>query len=115
MYKRHITALYAINIVFQAILTLLMNIGLALLLSYLAVTYWGAEGWIYAPLVILGVLTGLVSMIKFLLSSMRALESLEEQHRQDEKRARAEARRTRERECAKENGGSDENKDSLED
>lgn len=88
MYKRHITALYAVNIMFQAILTLLLNVGLALLVSWLADTYWGAESWIYAPLVILGVLTGLASMIKFVLSSMRALEHLEAQHLEDEKKAR---------------------------
>lgn len=97
MYKRHITLIYALNIMFQAIFTLALGIGVALLISYIATSNWGAPSWIYAPLVTVGVLTGLVSMLKYLFVAMRSLEKLEKQHEQDEKRAREEARQKKKR------------------
>lgn len=114
MYKRNITLLYALNIMFQAIFTLLINIGLGILLSRLAVTYWGADGWIYAPLVTVGVITGLFSMIKFLLSAMRTIETLEEQHRQDERKAKADALRAHKSNQSSNGADKDEDKNSEE-
>jgi FtsZ-binding cell division protein ZapB len=53
--------------------------GLFFLCSWLLVRYASAPNWIYAPLIIVGVLIGLISMVKFIISAMSALERLEEQ------------------------------------
>ena len=77
MYKKLVSALYVINIVFQAIFTLLTPIALVFGISWLLVSYASAPTWIYAALVTLGALCGFYSMIKFVLSAMAALDRLE--------------------------------------
>ena len=77
MYRKIVNATYVINIIFQAFLTLLMPAGFCFLISWLLVSYASAPKWLYAPLLILGVLVGLISMIKFVISAMSALEKLE--------------------------------------
>ncbi len=89
MSKRAISVIYVVNIVAQAIFTLLWQIGLGLLAAWAAVKYLSAPTWIYAPLVLLGVLTGFWSMIRFILSAMSSLERLEAQHARDEKQKKA--------------------------
>ena len=74
-------ALYVINIVSQAIFTLLWNIGLALLVGWIAVSNLGAPEWTYVPLIIVGVFTGLFAMVKFILAAMRSLDRLEAERR----------------------------------
>lgn len=78
-------AFYVMNIVFQSIFTLLWQIGLAILVGWVFVTYVSAPPWIYAPLILLGVCTGLVSMVRFILAAMKSLESLEEAERKKKK------------------------------
>lgn len=85
MYKKAISAIYVMNIVAQSIFTLLWQIVLGFGIGYLAVTYWSVPDWIYAPLMLAGVLTGLVSMVRFLLAAMKSLERLEAQHEKDAK------------------------------
>jgi TRAP-type C4-dicarboxylate transport system permease small subunit len=72
-------AFYVINIVAQAIFTLLWNIGLALLIGWFSVSKLGAPEWIYAPLLVVGVLWGFYSMIKFILTATAGYERLERQ------------------------------------
>ena len=84
MYKRTVSALYVVNIAFQAIFNLVCQIGLCILLSFLAVKYLSAPEWIYVPLILLGVFSGLYSMVRFILGAMRSLDRLEEQHRRDD-------------------------------
>ena len=91
MYKKAISAIYVLNIVAQSIFTLLWQIALGFGIGYLAVTYGSAPTWIYAPLMLAGVLTGIVSMVRFLLAAMKSLERLEAQHENDAK-ARAKKR-----------------------
>ena len=86
--KRTYSAVYIINIVFQSIFTLLMYIGGSLLISWLLVEKCSAPSWLYPIMIIFGVMSGLVSMIKFILSAMRALDSLEKA--QKEKRRKNE-------------------------
>ena len=74
-------AFYVINIVAQAIFTLLWNIGLALLVSWLAVSKLGAPEWTYVPLILVGVFTGLFSMVRFILAAMNALDRMEKEGR----------------------------------
>ncbi len=86
MYKKAISALHVVNIVSQSIFTLLWQIALGVGIGYLAVTYWSAPGWIYVPLILAGVFTGLVSMVRFLLAAMKGLDRLEAQHASDAKK-----------------------------
>ena len=71
--------MYVLNIIFQSFFNLALPIGVSILASWLLVDRVGAPGWIYAPLVILGVAIGFSSMIRFILSAMRALDRLEAQ------------------------------------
>ena len=80
------SAFYIANIVFQSIFTLLMHIGIGLLASWLLVEKCGLPSWIYAVIILLAVISGLFSMIKFILSAMRALDNLEKSN--EEKRRR---------------------------
>lgn len=80
--RRAYSFIYVVNIVFQAIFTLLFHIGAGLLLSWLLVEKCGLPDFLYAILIIIGVLIGLLSMIKFILVSMRALDHLEKSHKE---------------------------------
>ena len=76
------SGVYIVNIVFQAIITVFMYIGGSLLASWLLVEKLGAPSFVYAILIIFGVMAGLVSMIKFILSAMNALNSLEKANKE---------------------------------
>ena len=84
------SALYTANVVFQSIITLLMHIGAGLLLSWLLVSKLGLPSWIYAVIIVISVLSGFLSMIRFILSTMRALDNLEKQKQEKEKRRKYE-------------------------
>ena len=93
MYKKAISSLHIVNIVAQSIFTLLWQIALGVGIGYVAVTYWSAPKWVYIPLILAGVLTGIVSMVRFLLAAMNGLDRLEAQHESDaKKRAQAKAK-----------------------
>lgn len=79
--RRTYSIIYVINIVSQSIFTILIHIGLSLLFSWLLVEKCGAPTWIYVFVVLVGVLTGLISMIKFILSAMHALNNLEQSNK----------------------------------
>lgn len=79
------SAFYVINVVFQAIFTLLWQIGTALAIGWIFVEKLNAPKWLYVPLILVGVGSGLVSMVRFILAAMRSLESLEEQKRKKKK------------------------------
>ena len=81
--RRAYSFIYITNIVFQAIFTLLFHIVTGLLLSWLLVEKFGLPNFIYAILIIIGVIIGLLSMIKFILVSMRALDHLEKSHKEN--------------------------------
>ena len=74
-----------------------MPVGFAILVSFFATDRWGAPGWIYAPTVSVAVIVGLFSMVRFILSSMRALDSLEKEQKENanEREARAEENKKR--------------------
>lgn len=80
MNKNFISAMYVMNIVFQCILTLLMPAAFMLFVAWLLVTKLGAPSWIYALLIVAGVIIGLVSMVKFAISASEGLERLEKQN-----------------------------------
>ncbi len=89
MYKKLVSSLYVLNIVSQAIFTLAFPIGLGVLISYLLTRFAGAPSWIWAALVVFGALSGLYSMIKFILSAMAGLERLEKEHNTKEKKEKS--------------------------
>lgn len=86
MYKRFVGVLYVLNIVFQAFFSLLTPIALGVLVSWLLTTYASAPMWIYAPIIILCVLAGLYSMVKFILVAMAGFERLEKEQNSKEKK-----------------------------
>jgi hypothetical protein len=80
--NRSYSFVYVVNIVFQAIFTLLFHIGSGLLLSWVLVEKLDAPAFTYAILIILSVMIGLISMIKFILASMNALTHLEKSYKE---------------------------------
>ncbi len=82
----YMNALQALNIIIQSFFNLLTPIGLSLLGAWLLVEKAGFPGWIYAILIILGVVVGFYSMIRFLLSALAALEHLEKEQEQRRKK-----------------------------
>jgi hypothetical protein len=87
--KQAYSTFYVVNIVFQSIFTLLWQIALGLFVGWLSVEKLGAPDWLYVPIILIGVVTGLVSMVRFILAAMRSLERLEEEKRKKEKQRKA--------------------------
>jgi hypothetical protein len=83
--KQAYSTFYVINIVFQAIFTLLWQIALALVIGLILVKKIGAPNWVYVPLILVGVITGFVSMVRFILAAMRSLERIEDEKRKKKK------------------------------
>ncbi len=75
--KKAYSAFYIINIIFQAIFTLVWQVALFLLIGLALVKWLSAPVWIYVPLGTLGAVFGFISMIRFVMSAMKALESIE--------------------------------------
>ncbi len=79
MNKNFVSSLYVINIIAQCIFSLIMPMLLMLAVSWLLVSRAGLPSWIYAVLVPIGTLGGIVSMIKFAISASESLTRLERQ------------------------------------
>ncbi len=85
MKSKFFSALYALNIIAQAIFDLAIPPALLFGLSWVLIKNVGAPEWIYAIAIPLGVLIGFYSMIKFILSATAALSRLEEQNEKNKK------------------------------
>ena len=85
-YRKIVTPLYLINIAVQSLVSLVSPIVLMYFVGVLITKYTSVGGWIYVVLIMLGVFSGLYSMITFILGATRALEAIEKQHREDEER-----------------------------
>jgi hypothetical protein len=81
VYKKLVSALYMMNIVAQSIVTLLIPAGLMFLLSWLLVSKCSMPTWLYAVLIPIGVISGFVSMIKFVIRAGESVERLEKQNK----------------------------------
>ena len=88
MYKKFISSIYALNIILQAIFTLLTPSALFFLITWLFVSRLDALMWLYAITVPIGVIIGFVSMIKFVIVSMTNLERLDKQNQSKKKAGR---------------------------
>ena len=88
--KNPLPAFYGLHMIVQAIVSLVSAPALLTLLAWYLHTYRGVGEWIYAPLIILGVLTGFVSMIRYLLAASAhsaVLEKQAEKKRKQQRRA----------------------------
>lgn len=83
MYKKFLDAMQLLNIVFQAIYTLLFPVGIGALASFLLTKYASFPSWIWAILLTLGVLMGLYSMVKYILTALKNIEALKKQREKD--------------------------------
>ncbi len=111
MYKKFMNAFSLMNILFQAIYSLVLPIGFGVLFSFLATKYLSAPKWIWAVLLILGTLVGLFSMIKFLLTALSGFERLEKEQ-ETSAREKRDAKEKRERLRAELNNKESEENDS---
>ena len=85
-YGKFVSAVYIINVVIQGFFSLACPMGVGFLAAWLLVTKAGAGVFWYPVLIILGTFIGLYSMVKFILSTMAAVERLEKQREEKEKR-----------------------------
>ena len=92
MHKKLFNALYVINILAQALFTLILPVGVLLGISWLAVKHLSAPGWIYVPAIVVGVLLGFYAMVRFVLAAMSGLERLEAEQKKKEESNRKENR-----------------------
>lgn len=92
MHKKFFNAMYVFNIALGAISSLVTPIALGFFLAWLLVTRLGAPEWLYVVFIIIGVASGLVGMVRFVLSSMAGLERLEDEQQAERKRLLREAR-----------------------
>ena len=79
--RRFMNTMYAMNIILQAFWSLLFPIGIGVLLGWLLTEKCGMESYVFVILILLGVFTGLVSMIRFLISALAGLERLEQEQK----------------------------------
>ncbi len=79
MYRKLVSVLYMLNILSQGLFTLVMPAALGFGIGWCAVKYLGAPEWIYAPLLVVGILWGFYSMIKFILTATAGYDRLERQ------------------------------------
>ena len=84
-YVRFVNSLYALNIAFQAMFSLATPIGVGVLIAYLLVRFASAPDWIYVPFILLGAFSGLVSMVKFVITATDGLQRLENEQNSKEK------------------------------
>lgn len=83
MYRKIYDLTYVLSVVVQGFWSLLFPIGLGLFGGWLLVNKVGAPSWLMIVLTVAGVFVGLISMCKFLMSAMTALE------RRDKEKAEA--------------------------
>ena len=88
VYKKLVSAMYILNILFQSLFNLATPILLMLGLSWLLVEKCSAPRWLYAVLGVLGAIVGFVSMIKFIVSACESLERLEKERAERNKEAK---------------------------
>lgn len=74
-----------VNIVFQALFSLLFPVALGTGGAYLLVRYAAVGEWIYALLILVGFFAGLISMIRFIMIASHAVARLEQEEKERRK------------------------------
>ena len=77
MHKRFFGFMYGLNIISQAVFSLLTPAALLFAICWLLVSKCGAPEWLYAIFITVGVLIGLISMVRFAITASENLERLE--------------------------------------
>ena len=105
MYKKLVSAMYVLNIVAQAIFTLLTPPAILFLASYLLIKYCSLDEWIYAIAIPVGMFLGIGSMVKFILAAMRNLDRIEEENGTGPKATPEYKENTQQNECSSSENG----------
>ena len=84
--KKLISPFYLVNIIIQSIVSLVSPMLIMLLFAWLTVTKLGAGPWVYVVFIMLGVFSGLYSMVAFIINASRALEAIEKQNQTSDER-----------------------------
>lgn len=119
MYRKIYDLTYVLSVVIQGFWSLLFPIGVGLLGGWLLVNKVGAPSWLMIALTTAGVFVGLISMCKFLMSAMTALERRDkeraeaERKRRSEEVAGAEAERQRKNEDKNEDKNENKNEENI--
>lgn len=72
-----ISFIYVVNIIMQSIFSLLFNVAVYFGIGYLLTSVFSLDAWVYIPLILIGFIVGIISMIKFIISAMAGVERLE--------------------------------------
>ena len=72
-----ISFIYVMNIIAQSIFSLLFNVAVYFGIGYLLNSVFGVDAWVYIPLILVGFILGIISMIRFIISAMAGVERLE--------------------------------------
>ncbi len=88
LYKRFLHTFYYFHIAVQSIFSLLSPIALMTLLAFFLSSRGFVEKWIYVPLILLGVATGLYAMLHFVLTASRQVRALEEAQEEKQREQR---------------------------
>lgn len=85
MYKKTVSALYLINIISQAIFTLVTPPALAAFLSFLLVKFASVPPFIYAILIPIAFIAGFFGMIRFIIKVGDGFERLQKERNEKRK------------------------------
>ena len=85
-YKKLLTPIYTFNMIVQAIMSLVSPIAILFFAAWLLDKHTEVGSWIYVVCILLGTGSGLYSMVSFILHASRALEALEKQNSDSERK-----------------------------
>ena len=84
-YKKFITPIYVFNMIVQSIVSLVSPIAIMLLIAWFIKSKTSVGPLIYVIFIMIGVFSGLYSMVTFILHTSRAIEAIEKQNEESEK------------------------------
>ena len=93
MHKKFFNAMYVFNVVLQAFFSLLTPVALGFGIAWLLVNKLSVGEWVYVVMIIIGVGSGLLGMVRFVLSSMAGIERLEREWEIEEKKRLAQIKK----------------------
>ena len=85
-----------LNIVLQSFFSLILDIFVAIGISWLLVEKLGAPDWTYALIIVIGVMIGLLSMLRFILAAFGNMEKIEKDNIKQQQEKISKERRQRE-------------------
>ena len=88
VYKKLVGALYMLNIIAQSIVTLLIPAGIMFLISWFCVEKFSAPTWLFAVLVPIGVISGFISMIRFVIRAAEGVERMDNSNKKKNRNGR---------------------------